>query len=100
MRNYASLEFAPAPGLNVLAGANAQGKSNLLEAIALLGIGKSFRTAREGEIVRDGTSAASLSGEARLAAGEVRLSCSLTRSPSGLRNFDSPVPKVPPDTDR
>jgi DNA replication and repair protein RecF len=85
VRNYASLEFAPAPGLNVLAGANAQGKSNLLEAIALLGIGKSFRTAREGEIVRDGTSAASLSGEARLAAGEVRLSCSLTRSPSGLR---------------
>jgi DNA replication and repair protein RecF len=85
VRNYATLEFAPAPGLNVLAGDNAQGKSNLLEAIALLGTGKSFRTAREGEIVRDGTTLASLSGEARLAAGTVRLSCRLVRGAAGVR---------------
>ncbi|MGP6158066.1 MAG: DNA replication/repair protein RecF [Vulcanimicrobiaceae bacterium] len=85
VRNYASLEFAPVPGLNVLGGANAQGKSNLLEAIALLGTGKSFRTAREGEIVRDGASSATLAGEARLAAGEVRLSCRLVRGTAGLR---------------
>ncbi len=44
MRNYATLEFAPERGLNVFVGANAQGKSNLLEAIGLLGTGKSFRT--------------------------------------------------------
>ena len=34
-RNYAALDFTPAPGLNVFVGANAQGKSNLLEAIHL-----------------------------------------------------------------
>jgi DNA replication and repair protein RecF len=85
VRNYASLEFAPAPGLNVLAGANAQGKSNLLEAIALLGTGKSFRTVREGEIVRDGAANGTLAGEAHLAAGSVRLSCRLVRGANGVR---------------
>jgi len=69
MRNYAALDFVPEPGLNVFVGANAQGKSNLLEAIALLGTGKSFRTSREAEIVRSGLPSASLWGTARVAAG-------------------------------
>ena len=83
VRNYASLEFEPQPGLNVFVGANAQGKSNLLEAIALLGTGKSFRTSREGEIVRTGMPVANLAGEARIAAGTVRVSCSIGALPSG-----------------
>jgi len=87
VRNYATLEFRPPPGLNVLVGANAQGKSNLLEAIGLLGTGKSFRTAREGELIRDGYASASLSGEARLRAGSVRLSCTLTATPAGTRKL-------------
>lgn len=87
VRNYASLEFRPPPGLNVLVGANAQGKSNLLEAIGLLGTGKSFRTAREGELIREGYAAAGLSGEARLRAGSVRLSCSLTAGANGTRKL-------------
>jgi len=85
VRNYATLDFAPQPGLNVFVGPNAQGKSNLLEAIALLGTGKSFRTAREGEIVRNGMPSASLAGEAVVAAGSVRLSCSLNLGAGGLR---------------
>ena len=87
MRNYASLDFRPAPGLNVLVGANAQGKSNLLEAIGLLGTGKSFRTAREGELIRDGSALATLSGEARLRAGNVRLGCTLTAGANGTRKL-------------
>jgi DNA replication and repair protein RecF len=85
MRNYASLDFEPQPGLNMLIGANAQGKSNLLEAIALLGTGKSFRTTREAEIVRSGMPSASLSGEALVAAGTIRLSCTLSAGTTGLR---------------
>ena len=34
-RNYRSLSFHPEPGLNVLSGANAQGKTNLLEAMGV-----------------------------------------------------------------
>jgi len=85
VRNYPSLDFAPVPGLNVFVGANAQGKSNLLEAIALLGTGKSFRTSRETEIVRTGLPSASLRGQARVAAGDVQLSCTLTLGATGLR---------------
>jgi DNA replication and repair protein RecF len=85
VRNYASLDFLPQPGLNVFVGPNAQGKSNLLEAIALLGTGKSFRTSREAEIVRSGLPSASLRGEARVAAGEIKLSCTLSLGTTGLR---------------
>jgi len=85
LRNYAGLDFAPARGLNVFVGANAQGKSNLLEAIALLGTGKSFRTSRDGEIVREGLPGGSVSGEALVAAGAVRLSCTLALGATGLR---------------
>ena len=85
VRNYAALDFSPAPGLNVLVGANAQGKSNLLEAIALLGTGKSFRTSRDAEIVREGMAGGTVSGEARVAAGTVRLSCTLAVGTGGLR---------------
>ncbi len=79
MRNYELLRFAPERGLNVVTGANAQGKSNLLEAIALLGTGKSFRTAREAEIVREGAGLARIAGTARIASGEIRLGCEIER---------------------
>ena len=45
-RSYRSLSFSPAPGLNVLSGPNAQGKTNLLEAMGLLLVGRSFRGAK------------------------------------------------------
>lgn len=85
VRNYAALDFEPAPGLNVFVGRNGQGKSNLLEAIGMLGTGKSFRTSRESEIVRTGLPSASLSGEAQLAVGSVRLACTLGLAGGALR---------------
>jgi DNA replication and repair protein RecF len=94
-RNYPGLEFTPAPGLNVFVGPNAQGKSNLLEAIAMLAIGKSFRARRESELIRDGTQRAEIAGEARIPAGAIFLRASITRSGNGARKtFDvngSPV---------
>ena len=77
----------PAPGLNVFVGANAQGKSNLLEAISLLGTGKSFRTARERELVRDGFDLAVASGSAALDAGAVRLQGTIAITPRGTRKL-------------
>ncbi len=44
-RNIEELELLPSPGTNLLSGGNAQGKTNVLESIYLLGYGKSFRTA-------------------------------------------------------
>jgi DNA replication and repair protein RecF len=53
-RNFRTLSFAPAPNLNILTGLNAQGKTNLLEGLAVLLIGRSFRGARAAELPRWG----------------------------------------------
>lgn len=84
-RNYTSLEWTPAAGLNFLVGANAQGKSNLLEAIAMLATGKSFRTPREIELIQVGGVLASVVGVARVQAGALNLACTIAASPSATR---------------
>ena len=61
-RNYeeAHLEFQP--GVNLIVGDNAQGKTNLLEAISYLGSGKSFRAQKTSEMVRFGADFAEITG--------------------------------------
>ena len=53
-RNYeeATIEFDP--GVNLIVGDNAQGKTNLLEAISYLGTGRSFRAQKTAEMIRFG----------------------------------------------
>jgi DNA replication and repair protein RecF len=53
-RVIASLELELAPHANVLYGNNASGKSSLLEALAVLSRGRSFRTPRIAELIRQG----------------------------------------------
>ena len=62
-RNYESLQIELDPGVNLIVGDNAQGKTNLLEAIGYLGSGKSFRAQKTGEMVRFGADFADISGE-------------------------------------
>ena len=50
-RNYESLSLDLDPGVNLLVGKNAQGKTNLLEAIIYAGSGKSFRARQSAELV-------------------------------------------------
>lgn len=53
-RNYKEAEISFDPGLNLIIGDNAQGKSNLLEAIYLVMTGRSYRTSRLKELIRWG----------------------------------------------
>ena len=53
-RNYVNLDLDFNPGVNLIVGDNAQGKTNLLEAISYAGSGKSFRALKTMEMVRFG----------------------------------------------
>ena len=59
-RNYEALELTAEPGVNLIVGDNAQGKTNLLESIVYLGSGKSWRTQKSAELVRFGAAFADL----------------------------------------
>ena len=50
-RNYSQLDLSPGPDVNVFIGANGQGKTNLLEAVAMLALSSSPRVRREVELV-------------------------------------------------
>jgi DNA replication and repair protein RecF len=62
-RNYQQAEFVPGAGVNLVVGDNGSGKSSLLEAIYLLGSGRSFRTSRLQRLVRESAQDAVLFAE-------------------------------------
>jgi len=51
-RNYKNLEIELNKNINIFYGENAQGKTNIIEAIFLSSIGKSFRTNKEKEMIK------------------------------------------------
>lgn len=51
-RNYTNQEISFNKGINVIYGDNAQGKTNILEAIFLCSMGKSFRTNKDKELIK------------------------------------------------
>jgi DNA replication and repair protein RecF len=53
-RNYGELSLEFNPKVNIFLGNNAQGKTNLLEAVYLTAVGKSFRTVKDSDLVRFG----------------------------------------------
>lgn len=64
-RNYRRLSLTPSPQLNILAGLNAQGKTNLLEGLGVLLVGRSFRGAKAIDMLAWGASTAYVTGEIR-----------------------------------
>ncbi|MFU8895046.1 MAG: DNA replication/repair protein RecF [Gammaproteobacteria bacterium] len=69
LRCFEQAALDPAPGMNLVIGKNASGKTSLLEAIFLLGRGRSFRTARREAMIREGGECLRVVG--RLADGRV-----------------------------
>jgi len=53
-RNYSEQKLVFDTATNVFCGGNAQGKTNLLEALYLFSMGKSFRTQQDAELIRFG----------------------------------------------
>ncbi len=62
-RNYTDREIHPSPGLTVLLGPNATGKTNIIEAVQIITSGRSFRRPKWNEVVKWGETTATVRAE-------------------------------------
>ncbi len=79
-RNYVQLAMTPDPGLCVLTGENAAGKTNILESIFLCALGRSHRTARDGELIRTAAEGGSVHLVLDTAGGTRVIDCKLLQA--------------------
>lgn len=79
-RNIAKADLSPSDRFNIIIGDNAQGKTNLLEAIYLLGTMKSFRMARNSELVNYGSDCSNVKGWVIRDGVERNISLSITNT--------------------
>jgi DNA replication and repair protein RecF len=77
-----NVEFEPGPDYTLIYGANASGKTSLLEAIGYLGRGKSFRGAPPTNLIQHGEQAFVLFGQ--VDAGKRQASVGVRNSRAGL----------------
>ena len=81
-RNYPEATVRFGPGLNVIHGQNAQGKTNLLEAIATLALTRSPRTTSSGDLLLWNEDAALAEADVARPPADVTLSVRFQRDPS------------------
>ncbi len=113
LRVIESVGLEPESGVNLIVGANASGKSSLLEAIHLLCTGRSFRSRRSEEFIRRGATEVRVHARIRQEDGEsvavgiekrprstrIRFAESEVRSASILARR-LPLVLIPPDSQR
>ena len=78
-RNYTVQSLSFDPGCNVIFGENAEGKTNLLEAIAYLSCGKSPRARNDRELIRFDAGSARIVGELQSRQRDFKIDMSLHR---------------------
>lgn len=78
-RNYGLQELDFDAEVNLVYGNNAQGKSNLLEAICYLGIASSYRNATDSELIRWQQPHFFLQGDALTNSGKLRITAAANR---------------------
>lgn len=76
-RNYRNVDISFNEKVNIIIGNNAQGKTNLLEAIYMTSLGKSFRTARDNEMIMFDNEKASIKAEIKKKNTEINLEINL-----------------------
>ena len=84
-RNIEAARFEPGHELTVICGKNGQGKTNLLEAVWMLTGGRSFRGAKDAELIREGAEYAVLEGNAEGNGRESRIRIFVGGPPGGRK---------------
>lgn len=78
-RNYEDLAVSFGPGVNVLIGENAQGKTNLLEAIYFLALARSHRTSNDRDLINWQAETAQVLGRVEKHSGVTPLELDLSK---------------------
>lgn len=76
-RNYSDVEVTFSPSINVLLGNNAQGKTNMLEAIYVLALTRSHRTSNNRDLINWQSESAQVYGEIEKELGTTKLEIDL-----------------------
>ena len=84
LRILDSIDIEFSPGVNLLLGSNGSGKSSLLEAVHILGSGRSFRSHRLRDVVTHGESSLHIIGRTVGKDGTTE-TIGIAHSPDGLR---------------
>lgn len=94
-RNYPELSLQFDPGINIFYGDNAQGKTNILEAVYLCGTNKSHRSSRDREMIRFGQEEAHIRLMASRDGAQRKIDMHLKRSRAkGIAVDGVPIRKV------
>jgi len=93
-RNYASVDVTFSDQINVLIGENAQGKTNLLEAIYVLALARSHRTANDKELIRFDQDFARISGTVNKTIGNLALELVISQQGKKARVNHIEQPKL------
>lgn len=93
-RNYEKecIEFCD--GINVIYGDNAQGKTNLVEALYYLSIGKSFKVAKDKDIIKFGTEIGSMKAVVRRLIGKIDIEIVLNQNKKQIKVNGGNLTKV------
>ncbi len=84
-RNYEHEKISFHRKVNVILGENAQGKTNLLEALYMTSFGRSFRHVRDRDLIRKGSKYASVRAEAVRDGRDLKVEIGLIRGGKSIR---------------
>ena len=93
-RNYLHLETGFHPGVNVIYGENAQGKTNLLEAVAYLSTASSHRARYDRELIQFGVDHAFVQAQVSARQRDFTLEARLSRGGRAPGSHSPPSPST------
>lgn len=93
-RNYDRLDVSFEQGIHLITGRNAQGKTNLLEAIGYLSTTRSHRTSDDRDLIKEGCDAFLLKATIQKKQKQVEIRANLNEQGKNLFFYQTPIKKV------